>query len=65
MEQFMYHRLLKALCCLVLILTAAIQLPAQAADLRGFGTVQELKLPAGQGIKFACDSPAHADAADP
>ena len=34
--------------------------PVQAADLRGFGTIQASALPAGQGMKFVCDSPAHA-----
>ena len=34
--------------------------PASAADMRGFGTVQATALPAGAGMKFACDSPAHA-----
>lgn len=34
--------------------------PVQAADMRGFGNVQETKLPAGQGAQFACDSPEHA-----
>ena len=45
--------------CLGLLLTA-LWLPSQAADLRGFGTIQETKLPQGQGLKFTCDSPAHA-----
>jgi len=34
--------------------------PAPAATMRGFGTVQESKLPSGAGFKFDCDSTAHA-----
>ena len=45
------------LCLLGLVLTQA---PARATDLRGFGAVQATALPAGAGMKFACDSPAHA-----
>ena len=48
---------LGALCLLGLTLTPN---PARAADLRGFGAVQPTALPAGAGMKFACDSPAHA-----
>ncbi len=46
-----------SLCLLGLILADG---PARAADLRGFGTVQAAPLPAGAGMKFTCDSPAHA-----
>lgn len=31
-----------------------------AAQLRGFGTIHETRLPARQGMRFECDSPAHA-----
>lgn len=47
------------LCSLCLLL-AASSAPSQAADLRGFGTIHESPLPAGRGMKFSCDSPAHA-----
>ncbi|HEY3396418.1 MAG TPA: beta-galactosidase trimerization domain-containing protein [Armatimonadota bacterium] len=47
---------------LLVLLAVACLLPvaASAATLRGFGAVQESPLPAGQGMRFACDSPAHA-----
>lgn len=53
----MNHRILSVFCTLCLLF---LWQPAQSADLRGFGTVQESPLADGQGIKFACDSPAHA-----
>ncbi|MGI4789464.1 MAG: hypothetical protein ACRYFS_11515 [Janthinobacterium lividum] len=48
---------LSFLCLLGLALTP---LPVPAAELRGFGAVQASKLPGGGGMKFSCDSPAHA-----
>ena len=56
----MLNQLLKTCCCLVLLLTVTLKMPAQAADMRGFGAVQQTKLPGGAGVQFACDSPAHA-----
>lgn len=44
--------------CLWLLIVAAPQ--PYAAELRGFGTIHEAKLPQGQGMRFACDSPEHA-----
>ena len=45
---------------LPLLWNAWVSVPVSAATLRGFGTVQESKLAGGQGVAFACDSPAHA-----
>ena len=44
----------------LLFLASLLPINAPAAVLRGFGTVQETVLPEGQGMRFACDSPAHA-----
>ena len=49
--------LLFSLCLLGLTLP---QDAVRASTLRGFGSVQASALPAGAGMKFACDSPAHA-----
>ncbi len=49
----------KTACLLSLLLLLAD--PRLFADhLRGFGSVQAGRLPAGQGMRFDCDSPAHA-----
>ncbi|HEY3396218.1 MAG TPA: hypothetical protein VGM19_01040 [Armatimonadota bacterium] len=44
----------------LLVLASLLPLAASAAVLRGFGAVQESTLPAGQGMRFVCDSPEHA-----
>ncbi|HEY3415970.1 MAG TPA: hypothetical protein VGM23_03705, partial [Armatimonadota bacterium] len=44
----------------IVLLLLASMLCSSAATLRGFGTVQESMLPDGQGMRFDCDSPAHA-----
>ena len=50
-------KLTASLCALALVLSLA---SAQAAVLRGFGTVEPAPLPDGQGMRFDCDSPEHA-----
>jgi len=45
---------------LATVLWIAAAFPTAAADLRGFGSIQESELPNGQGIRFDCDSQAHA-----
>ena len=47
------------IACLLSLLLLSWQ-PVHAADMRGFGAVQATALPDGAGMKFACDSPAHA-----
>ena len=54
----MYNRSFSLIAMLSFLLL--LWQPASAADMRGFGTVQATSLPAGAGIKFSCDSPAHA-----
>jgi len=56
----MINRIAVILGSLCLFGLTLAQGPARAADLRGFGAVQASALPAGAGMKFACDSPAHA-----
>jgi hypothetical protein len=46
------------LCALAVLLVSPR--PGWADSLRGFGTLQMTRLSAGQGVRFECDSPAHA-----
>ena len=45
---------------LVIFLSAFAAFPSRAVDLRGFGSIKEADLPDRQGVRFDCDSSAHA-----
>lgn len=43
-----------------LALLSAVVCPLHAAQLRGFGAINAVRLPAGQGMRFDCEDSAHA-----